>query len=77
MYAATGNTAPAPWGYRHSRLCAGVRIAAGTWNLVLGCLLISHGHAWGSILFVTAALIFAAAYGFARRNSQYRRNGRG
>jgi hypothetical protein len=75
MYAATGNTAPAPWGYRHSRLCAGVRIAAGTWNVVLACLLTSHGHAWGSIFFVTAALIFAAAYALFRRSSEYRRNG--
>jgi hypothetical protein len=75
MYAATANTAPAPWGARHLRLCAGVRIAAGTWNVVIASLLVSHGHAWGSVFFVTAALIFVAAYAFARRNSAFLRNG--
>jgi len=75
MYAATGNTAPAPWGYRHSRLCAGVRVAAGTWNVVIASILVAHGHAWGSIMFVTAALIFVAAYALFHRTSDFRRNG--
>ena len=75
MYAATGNTTLTSWGYRHRRLCAGVRIAAGIWNLVIGSILVANGHAWGSILFATAALIFWAAYAFARRNSGPRRNG--
>ena len=56
MYAATS------WGYRHPRTCMGVRIAAGTWNLVLGSLLLAHGYRWGVALFATAALIFGAAY---------------
>ena len=32
MYAARS------WGYRHPYVCTGVRITAGTWNLVLGIL---------------------------------------
>jgi len=56
MYAATS------WGYRHPHIVVGVRIAAGTWNLVLGCLLLAHGYRWGVALFATAALIFWAAY---------------
>ena len=60
MYAAT------PWGYRHPYICTGVRIAAGTWNLVLGTLLLSHGYRWGVALFAVAALIFLAAYILAR-----------
>lgn len=75
MYAATDNTTLTSWGYRHRRFCAAVRIAAGTWNVILGCILVAHGHAWGSILFATAALIFWAAYAFARRNSESRSNG--
>ena len=56
MYAATS------WGYRHPYICAGVRIAAGTWNLVLGSLLLSHGYRWGVALFAVAALIFWVAW---------------
>ena len=43
-----------------------MRIAAGTWNLVLGSLLLSHGYRWGVALFAVAALIFWAAYILAR-----------
>jgi hypothetical protein len=56
MYAAPS------WGYRHPCICAGVRIAAGTWNLVLGSLLLSHGYRWGVALFAVAALIFWVAW---------------
>jgi hypothetical protein len=56
MYAATS------WGYRHPHICMGVRIAAGTWNLVLGSLLLANGYRWGVALIATAALIFWAAY---------------
>jgi hypothetical protein len=56
MFAATS------WGYRHPYICAGVRVAAGTWNLVVGSLLLSHGYRWGVALFAVAALIFLAAY---------------
>ena len=57
MYAATS------WGYRHRNVVTGVRIAAGTWNLVLGSLLIAHGYRWwGMVAYAAAALIFWAAY---------------
>jgi hypothetical protein len=69
MYGATS------WGYRHPNICASVRIAAGTWNLVLGSLLLAHGYHWGWVLFVVAALIFFAAYLFARGAYESRRNG--
>jgi hypothetical protein len=68
MYAAT------PWGYRHPYICTGVRIAAGTWNLVLGSLLLSHGYRWGVALFAVSALIFWAAYIMARGSSSPERN---
>jgi hypothetical protein len=41
---------------------APVRIAAGTWNLILGAVLLCHGYRWGSVLFAVSALIFWAAY---------------
>jgi hypothetical protein len=50
------------WGYRHPYVYTGVRVAAGTWNLILGILLLSHGYRWGSALFAVSALIFWAAY---------------
>jgi hypothetical protein len=74
MYAGTDNTLTS-WGYRHRRVCAGLRIASGTWNLVLGCILVAHGHPWGSVFFATAALIFWAAYAFAQRKPESRSNG--
>jgi hypothetical protein len=77
MYAATDNTTLTSWGYRHRRFCAAVRIAAGTWNLVLGCILVAHGHPWGSVFFATAALIFWAAYAFAQGKCESLRNGQG
>lgn len=55
------------WGYRHRNICTSVRIAAGTWNLVLGSLLLVHGYRWGVALYVTAALIFWAAYMLRRQ----------
>jgi hypothetical protein len=57
--------------------CAGVRIAAGIWNLILGFLLLSHGYRWGSALFAVSALIFCAAYVLARGKSGSRGNGQG
>ena len=56
MYAATS------WGYRHPNICTVVRIAAGTWNLILGSLLLSHGSLWAVAPYAAAALIFWAAY---------------
>ena len=52
----------------------GGRIAAGTWNLVLGSLLLSHGYRWGVVLFAVSALIFWAAYILARGKFESLRN---
>ncbi len=59
MYAARS------WGYRHPYVCTGVRITAGTWNLVLGTLLLSRGYRWGLVLLAVSA----------RGKSESRRNG--
>jgi hypothetical protein len=70
MYAARS------WGYRHRYVYTGVRIAAGSWNLVLGILLLSHGYQWGAALFAVPVLIFGTAYILARRRqSESRSNG--
>ncbi len=69
MYAARS------WGYRHPYICTGVRITAGTSNLVLGILLLSQGYRWGLVLLAVSALIFGAAYILARGKSESRRNG--
>lgn len=69
MHAATS------WGYRHPSICTGVRITAGTWNLILGILLLSHGYRWGSVLLAVSALIFWAAFILARGKAGSRRNG--
>ncbi|HEY1004228.1 MAG TPA: hypothetical protein VGD83_31780 [Streptosporangiaceae bacterium] len=50
------------WGYRHPYVVTGVRIAAATWNLILGIILLTHGYQWGAALFAVSALIFWAAY---------------
>jgi threonine/homoserine efflux transporter RhtA len=50
------------WGYRHTYAYTGVRIAAGSWNLLLGIFFLSHGQRWGSVLLAVSALIFWAAY---------------
>jgi hypothetical protein len=52
-------------GNRHPYAYTGVRIAAASWNLVLGIILLSHGYQWGSVLFAVSALIFWAAYAMA------------
>ncbi len=62
------------WGYRHPYAYTGVRIAAATWNLILGILLLSHGYRWGSALFAVSALIFWAAYTPAPRKPGIRRH---
>ena len=68
--------AASSWGYRHPRACTVMRLAAGSWNLVLGILLLSHGYRWGSVLLAVSALIFGAAYTRARAKSPSRSNGR-
>jgi hypothetical protein len=52
-------------GNRHPYAYTGVRIAAASWNLVLGILFLSHGYQWGSLFFAVSALIFWAAYAMA------------
>jgi hypothetical protein len=53
------------WGHRHTYAYTGVRIAAGTWNLLLAILLLAHGYQWGAVLLPVSALIFWAAYTMA------------
>jgi hypothetical protein len=52
-------------GHRHTYAYTGVRIAAGSWNLLLGTLLLAHGYQWGVLLLAVSALIFWAAYTMA------------
>jgi hypothetical protein len=75
MYAATGNSGLRSWAHRHPYVVTGVRIAAGTWNLLIGIILLSHGYRWGLVLFAVSAAIFSAAYILARGKSGSRRNG--
>ncbi len=65
MYAATSSSLRS-WGYRHPYAVTGVRMAAGTWNLVLGLILVAHGYQWAWVLFAVSAAIFSAAYILAR-----------
>src|ERR1700753_4016679 len=64
------------WGYRHPYISAGVRVTAGTWNLLLGVILVSHGYRWGVVLFAVSALLFSAAYVLGRGKVGSRGNGR-
>jgi hypothetical protein len=50
------------WEYRHLRVLAGVRFAAGTWLVVLGSILLAYGYRWGALLLVPAALLFWVGY---------------
>jgi hypothetical protein len=70
MYAATAR------GYRRPLVSAGVRIAAGTWNLALGLFFLSRGDQWGAVLLAVSALIFCAAYALGRGKFGSRRHGR-
>ena len=75
MYAATGSSSLRAWGYRHPRAVTGVRIAAATWNLVLGIILVSHGYQWAWVLFAVSAAIFSAACVLGRGKAGSRRSG--
>ena len=75
MYAATDNSSLTSFGYRHPYAVTGVRIAAAIWNLILGIILVSHGHRWAWVLFAVSAAIFAVAYIRARAFFGSRRNG--
>jgi predicted acyltransferase len=52
-----------------------VRIIAGTWSLVLGIILLSHGYQWAWGLFAVSAVIFSAAYVLAQAKSGSRHGG--
>ena len=61
--------------YRHPRVFALVRIAAGVWLLVLAVILYGYGRGgwWGVLLVPTAALLFYLAYRLPRAISARRR----
>jgi hypothetical protein len=68
MYTATS------WGYRHPRVCTGLRIATATWNLIAGLVLATHGYwGWAVVLLAVSAFVFCAAYLYARGYSESRR----
>ena len=50
------------WEYRHLRVFAGARFAAGTWLVVLGSILLAYDYRWGALLLVPAALLFWVGY---------------
>ena len=64
------------FGYRHPYAYTGVRIAAGSWNLLLGIFFLSHGQPWGAALLAVTALIFWAAYILAPGKAGSRSNRR-
>lgn len=64
------------FGHRHPYAYTGVRIAAGTWNLLLGIFLVAQGQRWGAALFAVSALIFWAAYLLAPGQAGTRTNRR-
>jgi hypothetical protein len=75
MYAATGNSGLRSWGYRHPYAVTGVRIAAATWNLVLGIFFLSRGYQWAWVLFAVSAAVFSAACILGRGKSGVRHSG--
>ena len=75
MYAATGSSSLGSWGFRHPYAVTGVRVAAATWNLVLGIILVSHGYQWAWVLFAVSAAIFSAAYILGRGKAGSRHSG--
>ena len=50
------------WEYRHPRVWAGFRFAAGVWNLFLGVLLLSYGYWLGLVPLLGSVLIFWTVY---------------
>jgi hypothetical protein len=72
MHPPTGNAAPPrsvlnrlllrSWDYRHPRVWAGVRFAAGICLVFLGGLLLSDGYLWATLLLVAAAVLFWVGY---------------
>lgn len=75
MYAASGSSVLRSWGYRHPSVVTGMRIAGGTWNLILGIILLSHGYRWAWVLFAVSAAIFSASYILGRDRSGSGRSG--
>ncbi len=74
MYAATSNSSLRSWGYRHPYAVTGVRIAAGTWNLLLGIFFLARGYQWAWALFAVSAAIFSAACILGRGKAGSRRS---
>ncbi len=64
-----GMKIPSAWEYRHAHLMVPVRIASGTWLLVLTAILYGYGRGgwWGVLLLPSAALHFFLAYRVAYR----------
>ena len=72
MHVPTGGTAPPrpdlnrlllrSWDYRHPRVRAGVRFAAGILLVFGGGLLLSDGYLWATLLLMAAAVLFWAGY---------------
>jgi signal transduction histidine kinase len=50
------------WEYRHPRVWAGFRFAAGVWNLFLGVVLLSYGYWAGVVPLLGSVLIFWTVY---------------
>jgi hypothetical protein len=59
---------PSSWEYRHARVMVPVRIATGTWLLVLTAIMYGTGHGgwWGALLLPFAALHFYLVYRVTR-----------
>jgi hypothetical protein len=55
---------PGPWEHRHARLMLPVRIAIGTWLVILTAILYGSGRGgwWGALLVPAATLHFYLAY---------------
>jgi hypothetical protein len=79
MYAQTSNTTPAgsvfqnfvtkggwPFQLRHSEAWAAVRAIAAVWFVTLGTVLVTHGYAWGALLYLAAVLSLALASRLAK-----------
>ena len=72
----TSNVCNKVLGIPSPQLSTGVRIAAATWNLVQGIVLLELGYRWWAlVLFAVSASIFWAATIFARRHSAAWRRG--
>lgn len=75
MYAQISNTTPTrsfienylvgggwPFQLRHPEAWAAVRAVAFVWFVALGSILVSHGYAWGALVYLAAAKELALGY---------------